>query len=108
MIIERDGKKYELTAHELWSAFDEARCGWLREQVEYVLIDIYGEDAFTEWAVKNPDEYEEMMNDAGDRAFEQEENNEAYYGTRSCNIHDIAEDAAADYDLDQKIRKRED
>ena len=86
---------------------DEVRHGWLQEQVEYVLLDIYGEDAFAEWVNKNPDEYDEMMKDAGDRAFEQEENNEAWYGTRSCNYTDIAEEIAADYELDQKIGKQE-
>ena len=107
MIIERDGKKYELTAHELWEAHDEARRGWLQEQIVYVLIDIYGEESFNEWAAKNPDEYDEMMKEAGDRALDREESNEAYYGTRSCNYVDIAEDIAEDYELDQKIGKQE-
>lgn len=104
MKIARDGKEYELTHSELWEAFDEARRGWLQEQIEYILIDIYGEENFNAWAAENPAEYDEMMKDAGDRALEQEENNESYYGKRSCDLYGIAEDAAADYELDEKIK----
>lgn len=63
MIIERDGKKYELTGTEIVRAFEEH----LRTVFEYQAVTyIDGIDEVVKWRDQNEDEYDEMLHEIVD------------------------------------------